>query len=80
MGDGYAEMGKKTVLLRALKLVPKDSDRLALAISAEHREPLHREISSHTTQKTLAERVAEKIGIDQATGEVLDAEAVETAE
>lgn len=75
----YAEMGKKTALLRALKLVPKDSDRLALAMQGSGCQPAQRDLPSSYPAKSVAERVSEKVGVDTVTGELIEAEATEEA-
>lgn len=73
----YAAMGRKTVLIQALKLAPKESERLSAALQAEQDAVFGDRVAAGIVdaKPSVAERVAERIGVDQETGEVIDAEA-----
>ncbi|MGE5307427.1 MAG: recombinase RecT [Hyphomicrobiales bacterium] len=77
----YEAMGRKTVLIQALKLAPKESERLAVAMQAETDALFGDRVAAGVVDlgKPVAERVAERIGarIDEGSGEVLDGEADE---
>jgi len=86
----YAAMGAKTVLIQALKLAPKESERLAAALQADSDALFHDRVAAGVTEtprepSDLADRVAESIGADSApdpdvdpeTGEVIEGAATE---
>jgi recombination protein RecT len=77
----YEAMGRKTVLIQALKLAPKESERLAAALQAEADVLFGDRVAAGVVDsgKPVAERVAERIGarIDADSGEVLEGEADE---
>jgi len=73
----YEAMGCKTVLIQALKLAPKESERLLVALQAENDAVFGDRLSAGIVDsgKPVAERVAERIGVDRQTGEVIDSDA-----
>ena len=73
----YEAMGRKTVLIQALKLAPKESERLQLALQAEQDVLFGDRVAAGVVDsgRPVAERVAERIGASD--GEVLDGEASE---
>lgn len=78
----YAAMGAKTVLIQALKLAPKESERLAAALQADSDAIFGDRIAAGVTEEpatpeaNVADRVAGRIGadvdIDPETGEVIE--------
>lgn len=61
--DSYPAMGAKTVLIQALKLAPKESERLSAALQAESDAIFGDRVAAATVErKPVAERVAERIG------------------
>ncbi len=75
----YEPMGCKTVLIQALKLAPKDSERLAAALQAENDAVFGDRVAAGAVDsgRSVAERVAERIGaapvtVDVATGAVFE--------
>ena len=60
----YEAMGRKTVLIQALKLAPKESERLAAALQAETDALFGDRVAAGVVDsgKPVAERVAERIG------------------
>lgn len=77
----YEPMGCKTVLIQALKLAPKDSERLVAALQADSDAVFGDRIAAGTVDsgRPVAQRVAERIGVqvDGDTGEVIEGEATE---
>jgi recombination protein RecT len=79
----YEAMGRKTALIQALKLAPKESERLQFALAAESDALFGDRLAAGAVDvpQTAAERVAQKLGADEPTtdenGEVIDAEADE---
>ena len=80
----FEPMGCKTVLIQALKLAPKDSERLAAALQAENDAVFGDRVAAGVVDsgRSVSERVAERIGaepltVDVVTGEVLAGEVVE---
>jgi len=72
----YEPMGCKTVLIQALKLAPKESERLQAALQAENDAVFGDRLSAGIVEtKPVADRVAERIGVDRETGEVIEGEA-----
>ena len=78
----YVPMGCKTVLIQALKLAPKDSERLAAALQAENDAVFGERVAAGAVDvgRSVAERVAERIGaahvaVDAVAGEVVDSTA-----
>ena len=59
----YEAMGRKTVLLRALKLAPKSSDRLLAALQADQASTGVAQPTPPATPLPARLRVAEKLGI-----------------
>jgi recombination protein RecT len=83
----YEQMGCKTVLIQALKLAPKDSERLAAALQAENDAVFGDRMAASIVEPgaTAADRVAQRIGADEPavdadTGEVYECEAEEVEE
>jgi len=81
----YQPMGEKTVLIQALKFVPKDPERsaqLAAALGAENDAIFADRVASSAMRQAasspVADRVAERLGVNTDTGEVIEAEAVES--
>jgi len=81
----YAAMGAKTVLIQALKLAPKESERLAAALQADSDALFNDRVAAGVAEtprepSDLADRVADRIGadstpdpdVDPETGEVVD--------
>jgi len=85
--DSYPAMGEKTVLIQCMKLAPKESERLAVALQAENEALFGDRVAAGIvdTSKPVADRVAERIGADPAPtvngdiGEVIDGETEEEA-
>lgn len=72
----YEPMGCKTVLIQTLKLAPKESERLQAALQAENDAVFGDRLSAGIVEtKPVADRVAERIGVDRETGEVIEGEA-----
>ncbi len=87
----YAAMGAKTVLIQALKLAPKESERLSAALQADQDAIFTDRVAAGVAEMPrepvdLADRVAERIGadpdadVDQVTGEVIEGTATEEAD
>jgi recombination protein RecT len=79
----YEPMGCKTVLIQALKLAPKDSERLAAALQAESDAIFGDRVAAGVIEARpgVAERVASRLGAQPAAEpeQVLEAEATEEA-
>lgn len=76
----YEAMGRKTVLIQALKLAPKESERLQAALQAENDAIFGERVAAGVVEhSSAADRVAERLGVDADTGEVIDGEAMEEA-
>jgi recombination protein RecT len=80
--DSYPAMGAKTVLIQCLKLAPKESERsdaLKIALQAENDALFGDRIAAGVVEPggTAADRVAQKLGVDADTGEVIDGECSE---
>ncbi len=74
----YEAMGRKTVLIQALKLAPKESERLQFALQAESDSLFGERIADGIAHSPASDRVAAHLGVvDEATGEVIDGEAAE---
>jgi recombination protein RecT len=74
--DNYPPMGCKTVLIQVLKLAPKESERLQAALQAENDAVFGDRLSAGIVEtKPVADRVAERIGVNRETGEVIEGEA-----
>ena len=77
----YEAMGRKTVLIQALKLAPKESERLAAALQAEADVLFGDRVAAGVVDsgRPVAERVAERIGAQQPAepAEIIEAEASE---
>lgn len=76
----YAAMGAKTVLIQALKLAPKESERLSAALQAESDAIFGDRVAAGvvaTEKPSVADRVAQRIGVVEETGEVIEEEADE---
>jgi recombination protein RecT len=73
----YEPMGCKTVLIQALKLAPKESERLQAALQAENDAVFGDRLSAGIVEpsKSVADRVAARIGVDRETGEVIEGDA-----
>jgi len=77
----YEPMGCKTVLIQALKLAPKDSERLVAALQAESDAIFGDRVAAGVVDAKpgVAERVASRIGAQEPEepAEVIEAEATE---
>jgi hypothetical protein len=77
----YEPMGCKTVLIQALKLAPKDSERLVAALQAENDAIFGDRVAAGIVEARpgVAERVASRIGAQEPEdpAEVIEAEASE---
>ncbi len=75
----YEAMGCKTVLIQALKLAPKESERLQFALQAEQDAVFGDRVAAGVVERRapVAERVAERIGLRDAREEVVEAEVAE---
>ena len=73
----YEAMGRKTVLIQALKLAPKESERLQAALQADTDAVFSERVAAGIAHSSAAERVAERLGVNADTGEVMDGEASE---
>jgi recombination protein RecT len=77
----YEPMGCKTVLIQALKLAPKDSDRLVAALQAENDAIFGDRVAAGVVESRpgVSERVASRIGAQapEEPTEVIEAEATE---
>jgi recombination protein RecT len=77
----YEPMGCKTVLIQALKLAPKDSERLVAALQAENDAIFGDRVAAGVVESRpgVSERVASRIGAQapEEPAEVIEAEATE---
>lgn len=73
----YEAMGCKTVLIQCLKLAPKESERLQVALAAESEALFADRVASAVAQGNAADRVAARLGVEPETGEIIEADATE---